>query len=163
MSIHTLPAGSDVLKARLAEMQANQHGKLTRLPEPAGETFRALVAKVTALGTALAALDGSVEPDPLATTTVPTGPLDPGYDLTWRALAALVQRLLAMEGRLTPLDHFVATTTPGVIENMAAEIELDGFIHRRVEAFWSSLEILVTRVLTLESRIASLTAPKPAA
>jgi hypothetical protein len=175
LSIHTLPAGTDVLMARLAEMKAHAHGKLARQPEPAWATFKALVTRT-------AVLDASLTPPgpdtlgPIAARLAgeEAGELYLGYEWSWRAMAALILALLSVEARLEVLDEMTHPADPGLLEVldemthpadpgllevMAGEIACYGFLPRHEWRFHDAMELLVVRVLSAEARASAKDQP----
>jgi hypothetical protein len=155
-------ARADILKARHAEMANHAFGRLARQPDHAAETFQALVARVNALGASVAGLDE--QPAPAPPVAILPGSLAAGLrldsDAPWRATGALVTRMLEVEARLAALDKLAAVAGPGVLEKMAVQVEVDGFVHRHPEAFHEALEVLVVRVLAAEARASALSKAK---
>src|SRR4051794_11744741 len=166
MSIDTLPAGADVLKARAAEMAHHPHGRLSRSPAAGLQTAAALAARLLAARKRLTAPDGGPAPGPDALAAVAAelarvpvanaeAAFNLGMNLPWRFLEAVAPAVLAAEARLGAAEGTAAPAesldAPGGLERMALEAELDGFIHRHEERWWETLEMLVPRVLSIEA------------
>ena len=171
MSINTLAPGTDVLAARVVEMRAHPHEAMSRRPDHAWETLVALVVRVLALDARVTTLDGRTrpQPDPLQLVAenikaAPAGELHLSMSRPWTILNALVPRVLESEARLAAIERVATVEDPAdVLAKMAAEIALDGFIHRHEGRFHEALAIMVVRVLDGEARAAKWQpAPAPA-
>jgi hypothetical protein len=164
-TIYTLPAGTDVLRARQVDMAA-ANGQLTREPESTLATCLALAERTLGVEAGLAALDRKPAPDPnplrdFAGAMGGRSPEDAGAffnlgaNAPWAFLEAMAPAVLAAEARLSALDK--APPVPDdVLPRMAAQKALDGFVHRHHELFHETVEMLVARVLGLEARLARL-------
>lgn len=166
MPIDTLARGTDVLRARAAEMAGHAHGRLARSPGTLFETAKALVDRTLAASARLATLE-PFPADPAALELLREAAdrlasdrgreVHLGYDWPWKMMDALAPTVLRIEARLRALDH-LPEIPGGVLERLEAEVFLDGGIHRHEERFFGVIELLVTRVLGIEGRVDRLEA-----
>jgi hypothetical protein len=176
MAIDLLPTGVDVLQARVNEMVHHPHRRLAHSPGHGFETALALANRLLAVRTRLAALDGrdTKSPDPLVEVCQTFAAQRPehaetffnlGAGLPWQWLDALAVAVPEVEGRLDVLEGHrpVPTNDPlSGFEQMAAEKEVTGFIHRHESRWWDTLETTIPRVLAAEVRASALEAARTA-
>jgi hypothetical protein len=169
MSIYTLPPGTDVLKARVAEMANHANGWLGMEPEQIVMTVSALMNRTLSIEAALTPLDGlaSAVPDPLADLATLLAGLR--TDLTtvhrtlWPALESLVSRVpaaLARLAKLAGLPPEVEGPRLTLLQQCGAEMSLHGYLPRSEGRDVELLKDLIVRVLDAETRLAALAPPK---
>jgi hypothetical protein len=165
-----LPTGTDVLQARVVEMNHHPHGVLTRSPGHSFETALALANRLLGVRIRVAAIDGraTAHPDPLVEVCAMMAAQNPehagaffnlGSALSWQWLEGLAVAVPEVESRLDALEGRKPVADNAPLEGftlMNAQKAVDGFIHRHEEIWWTTMETTIPRVLSAEVRTSAL-------